>query len=211
MSLVYSLFLFSSPFFAWGDSLYLDSPRLGSVSWDDGEVTWSQCIYTDITVALLREAEQYSIGLRPVPIGEQKPIQLFLESAVVESKADSTTVSLTQGYWFRGKLYNASACNGPWEDIDMMLARLSPTNYIKVSPSSMGGTEAIAGTLYTSDRSTFRSSAGTYELAAPSLTTDAYELIVNRADSDTSQIETRGVAGILYLQAGFPLFFYIID
>ncbi|MBD3286927.1 hypothetical protein GF359_09805 [candidate division WOR-3 bacterium] len=210
MSLVYSLLFFSSPLFAWGDSLYLDPPRLGSVSMDKDEITWCQCIYTDIVVTLLKEDGQYSIGLRPVPVAERKPIKTFLETASVNVKADSSVDRMTQGYWLSGKLFDASSYNGPWEDIDMMLGRLSPTNYVKVSRSSSGGTEAISGILYISDNSTFRSESGTYQLNTPPLTGNALELITRHA-ADTTLLETEGVEGIVYLQAGFPLFFYLTD
>ncbi|MBN2380797.1 hypothetical protein JXM67_13445 [candidate division WOR-3 bacterium] len=210
MSWVFSILAYAAPLLSWGDSLYLDQARLGSVSRDEGKVSWCQCIFTDITVAVLEDESGYSLGLRPVPLAEQRPIETFLEGAAVQERPN-TTAQGTSGYWLRGLLYDASLYAGPWDEIDVILGRLSPTNYVKVTETSSGGTEAVYGTLYLGSAPAFRSEAGTYQLSAPSLTDGANELLLDISGNDTTVLETQGVKGILYLQAGFPLFFFFFD
>jgi len=211
MSLVFSLLVYSAPLFSWGDSLYLDKARLGTVIYDDGYLSWSLCIHTDIAVALRCEGSEHSIGLRPFPIGDQKPFEAFLSGVVITPRTDASISKGSAFYCFKDTLYDKAFYNGPWDEIDGFLAGFSPSSYVSVTDEPTSGTQAIYGTLYIGEMSTFRSESGTYQIDAPPATLGTRFEALNESGGDSSLLETEGVKGILYLQGSFPLFFYGCD
>ena len=211
MSWVFNLLVISAPLFSWADSLYLDVPRLGVV--DDFASSGRNChwIYTDIAVFEQNNASRWCIGLRPIPLGEQSRIDEIIESACVDA-AESEELKPDKKYWVGTCFYEAQHHEGPWEEVERMLAGLTPSYTVDVRDEPLGGgARAVHGTFYCGDNATFRSASGTYEIEAPPTSTGVQEYLEQLTESRSLSVYNLAVNGILYLQGDFPLFFYMLE
>jgi len=212
MSWAFSLFVISVPLFSWADSLYLDPPRLGMIDEFASSGRTSQWIYTDIAVFEQNSASRWVIGLRPIPLSEQPRIDAIIENARVDT-ADSEELKPDKSYWIAEHLYEAQHCQGPWAEIEKILAGLTPSYTVDVKDAPVGAEEqAVYGTLYCGEDFVFRSASGTYEIRAPEAASGvgAY-LEVQRERRGITTAEDLGIGGILYLQGNHPLFFYALE
>jgi len=210
MSVLFGLVALASPLFSWGDSLYLDAPRLGKV--DDYDVSGRTChwVYTDIAVMERNSASRWDIGLRPIPLAEQRVIDELVETAAVDS-VPSEDLEETVTYWIGGNAYQPQHHQGPWQRIEGILAGLEPAYTVEVRSEPLGaGARAVRGTFYCGENAVFRSASGTYEIPAPPASAGVAEYIKSWADARSISVEQVCMDGILYLQGGFPLFFYVM-
>lgn len=211
MSLLPKLLVLASPLFSWGDSLYLDPPRLGKV--EDYATSGRVChwIYTDIAVMEHNSASRWVIGLRPVSLDLQPEIDGLIESAVIDTVESEDLEEITT-YWIGAASYEAQYYKGPWGKIEGILARLVPSFTVDVRDEPLGGgARAVHGTFYCGENATFRSVSGTYEIEAPPASTGIIHYLEALAEPDSIPLDQVYLDGILYLQGDFPLFFYVLE
>lgn len=212
MSWVFNLLVFAVPIFSWADSLYLDPPRLGMIDDFASSGRNSQWVYTDIAVFEQNNASRWCIGLRPIPLSEQSRIDAIIENARMDT-TDSEELEPDKRYWIAEHLYEAQHYQGPWTEIEKILARLTPSYTVDVADAPRGtGAQAVQGTLYCGEDFVFRSASGTYEIEAPQAAWGVREYLKEQRERrGITTAEDPGVGGILYLQGEFPLFFYVLE
>jgi hypothetical protein len=210
MSLLLDFLMLAAPLFSWGDSLYLDAPRLGKVEDYAASGRFCHWVYTDIAVMERNSASRWVIGLRPVSLRLKPEIDGIVQNAVIDSVESDDLEELTT-YWIGADAYPSQFYKGPWTKIDGLLARLAPSFTVDVKDAPAGGgTQAVHGTLYCGENAIFRSASGTYEIKAPAASAKITEYLHALADKDSITVDQLSVDGILYLQGSFPLFFYVM-
>lgn len=210
MSTLFSLIVLSAPLFSWGDSLYLDAPRLGKVEFFSESGRTSHWIYTDIAVLERNASSGWRIGLRPVALADQKVITRLADSSNVTYEA-AADLKPAISYWVGDSLYEVQLYRGPWSEIDALLFRTTPSFMIDVRDEPVGaGTKAVHGTLYWGETPVFRSVSGIYQLAAPAAASGVGRYLEALAARQSVSVDELTVNGILYLQGDFPLVFYVL-
>ncbi len=211
MSLICSLVVFSSPLFSWADSLYLDPPRLGMIEDYASSGRICQWLYTDIAVLERNSASRWAMGLRPIPLGEQRFINELVSNPGI-SRYESPELKKVAYYWIGDSFYSPQYYQGPWKRVEQTLAGLAPSCLVDVREGPMGaGAQAIQGTLYMGEDSHFQSASGTYRLAAPAPDTSVRAYLGDLAECRSQKVEELALDGILYLQGSSPLFFYLLE
>jgi hypothetical protein len=211
MNLIFNILLFFAPLFSWGKaSLYLDTARLGFVRYDETSRV-SLWAYTDIIFYEKNSISTWHCGLKPIPLAEQPLVSEIVEKAeITPYESDEYLAGTT--YYIGSQSYDPGKNKGPWSKIDNLLSRLAPTAITAVSDSAPANTTScVYGQFYSGDVPTFRSAAGVFELKAPEPSLRVQEYLKSRSQKSGLDYNTLSIQGILYLQGGLPLFFYLIE
>jgi hypothetical protein len=209
MAVIIYLLTAYSPLFSWGDSLYLDAPRMGKV--EDYSVSGRTCywVYTDIAVMERNSASGWVIGLCPVKLNVKPEIDALIQSASIDSVESADLEEITT-YWIGEDAYPSQYFRGPWTQIDALMSRLTPSFTVDIHDEPVGGgARAVHGTLYWGDQPVFRSLLGTYQLQAPPASVGLTQYLDKITKRDSVELDQIALDGIMYLQGDFPLFFYV--
>jgi hypothetical protein len=211
MNSVFSLILLSAPLLSWGrDSLVLDTARLG-ITTDGALSSTAQWVYADIVVMERNTADRWSLGLRPIPVGQQQTIDDFAKDAEAEPEESGEYIAGTT-YYIGSRDYAIGKFKGPWEKMEALIARLAPASAVSITDSPQeNGASAVSGDLYCGENATFRSASGTYNLSAPPPSARVSEYLASEAEEKGVPVDELVLKGILYLEGSLPLFFYISE
>lgn len=211
MNVIVVLSLWAAPLFSWADSLYLDPPRLGMVEDYAASGRTLEWLYTDIVVLERNSASRWVMGLRSIPVGEQRFIdELVRNPGLIEY--ESPELKQVTYYWIGGSFYSPQHYQGPWGRIDGVLKSLAPSCLVDVRDAPAGaGAQAVHGTLYLGEDSHFQSASGNYRLTAPAPDSSVRAYLVQTAERFSLNADELSLDGILYLQGSSPLFFYVLE
>ncbi|MBN2380798.1 hypothetical protein JXM67_13450 [candidate division WOR-3 bacterium] len=210
MSWVLGIILFSGPIFTWGDSLYLDLPRLGKVADFSSNGRSYHWVYNDVVIYELNSEWRWCIGIKQIQPDMQSKIAEITDSLYVDSVESAELEELTR-YWIDEHFFETRYYQGPWKSIDNLLSRLTPSYTFDVRDEPMGtGMVAVHGMLCGEGMS-FRSVSGTYETQTPSLSADVTEYLETLAQKRSVLMDDLDVDGILCIKDNVPMLFYVLE